>query len=203
MKTKMLAKLFGLGVGMLLVANSAYAEGDIAAGKIKFASCIGCHGLPGYANVYPRYNVPKLGGQHADYIVSSLKAYASGERKHASMQGNARGLQAQDIEDIAVYLNQLEFVVNEITITGDPDVGKEKATACGGCHGADGNSLVPGYPRLAGQYESYLVKALKQYKDGGRNNPIMSGMVAALSEDDFVDIAAYYAVQTHGLRIIE
>ena len=59
--------------------------------------------------------------------------------------------------------------------------------------GADGNSIMPMYPRLAGQYADYMVNAMKDYKSGARSNPIMAPMVATLSEQDMEDLAAYYA----------
>jgi len=79
---------------------------------------------------------------------------------------------------------------------GDASAGKTKAAVCGACHGADGNSPTDGFPKLAGQHASYLLKQLKDYKDGTRSNAIMTGQVAALSEQDMADMAAYYAGQT-------
>ncbi|PCI61588.1 MAG: cytochrome c4 [Gammaproteobacteria bacterium] len=73
--------------------------------------------------------------------------------------------------------------------------GKNKAAACASCHGADGNSLVTMYPKLAGQNAHYLIKQLKDFKDGSRKNAIMAGMAAALSEQDRIDIANYFAAQ--------
>lgn len=78
---------------------------------------------------------------------------------------------------------------------GNPTAGKEKATACAGCHGPDGNSTSPQFPRLAGQYPDYLVQALKEYQTGERSNPIMKGMAASLSPEDMADVAAYFSSQ--------
>ncbi|HDP89975.1 MAG TPA: cytochrome c [Thioalkalivibrio sp.] len=78
---------------------------------------------------------------------------------------------------------------------GDPMAGRDKSQTCQACHGADGNNDNPMYPKLAGQYESYLLRALLDYKSGDRNNAIMAGMVAGLSEQDMADLAAYYARQ--------
>lgn len=78
---------------------------------------------------------------------------------------------------------------------GDPVAGESKAQACFACHGQDGNGISADYPRLAGQYESYMTKALMDYKSGARTNPIMAGMVATLSEEDMEDISAYYAAK--------
>lgn len=84
---------------------------------------------------------------------------------------------------------------------GDPVKGKEKSAMCAACHGADGNSASAEFPRLAGQYESYLVRVLADYKSGRRKNPIMMGMSAALSKEDMADIAAYFAAQK-GLTVV-
>jgi cytochrome c553 len=83
---------------------SAQAAGDAVAGKIKTYACQGCHGIPGTKTAFPElYSVPKLGGQHAPYIVSALKAYKAGQRNHSTMQANASTLSDQDMEDIAAY----------------------------------------------------------------------------------------------------
>jgi cytochrome c553 len=79
---------------------------------------------------------------------------------------------------------------------GDIEAGKQKSTACAACHGADGNSVNPEWPKLAGQSEKYLIKQLKDYKDEKRVNPLMSGQVAALSEQDMEDLAAYFSSQS-------
>lgn len=76
---------------------------------------------------------------------------------------------------------------------GDDAAGQGKAAACGACHGMDGNSSDPQYPKLAGQSEQYIVQQLSNFKAGKRQNPIMMGMAAALSEQDMHDIGAYFA----------
>lgn len=95
-----------LGVSLGLAATAAQAAGDPAAGARKAATCLGCHSVPGYRNAYPSYHVPKLGGQHADYLVAALKAYRSGDRKHTTMQAQAAALSDQDMADIAAYFAQ-------------------------------------------------------------------------------------------------
>lgn len=79
---------------------------------------------------------------------------------------------------------------------GDPQAGKEKSQVCAGCHGVDGNPTVTANPRLAGQYESYLLQALKEYKNGERQDMLMGGMVANLSVQDMKDLAAWFSSQT-------
>ena len=78
---------------------------------------------------------------------------------------------------------------------GNISAGKEKASACVSCHGDNGNSLVPAFPKLAQQHSSYLVKQLQVFKSGARNNPLMSPIAMGLTDDDMEDIAAYYAEQ--------
>lgn len=78
----------------------------------------------------------------------------------------------------------------------DIEAGKAKTALCAGCHGPDGNSLNAIWPRLAGQHASYLVKQLRDFKSGKRVDPTMQGMVAALTDEDMVNISAYYETQT-------
>jgi len=78
----------------------------------------------------------------------------------------------------------------------DAAAGKDKAAACGGCHMPDGNSVVPTFPKLAGQGASYIAKQLKDFKaNTKRQDPVMLGMATPLSEQDAADIAAYFASQ--------
>jgi cytochrome c553 len=79
---------------------------------------------------------------------------------------------------------------------GNVAAGKSKAMMCAACHGADGNSPSDMFPKLAGQGEAYLVKQLTEFKSGVRSNAVMAPMVAALSEQDMADIAAYYSSKT-------
>ncbi|GAA5181540.1 hypothetical protein GCM10025771_28700 [Niveibacterium umoris] len=83
---------------------------------------------------------------------------------------------------------------------GDAIKGKEKSAMCAACHGADGNSASPDFPKLAGQHEDYIVRALTDYKAGKRKNPIMMGMAAPLTKEDVADVAAYFSAQK-GLNI--
>ncbi len=77
--------------------------------------------------------------------------------------------------------------------SGNAANGKTKAAACFACHGTDGNAVDPQYPRLAGQYNAYIQQVLHEYKSGGRDNPIMKGMVSTLSDQDIEDVAAYFS----------
>lgn len=88
------------------------------------------------------------------------------------------------------------------SISGDAEAGKAKSATCAACHSADGNSVIPANPKLAGQSAEYLFKQLQDFKLGvssggkeGRPNAIMGGMVAALSEQDMKDLAVYFSSQ--------
>ena len=82
---------------------------------------------------------------------------------------------------------------------GDPVRGAELAKTCASCHGLEGVSAAPNFPILAGQYADYIVRALKDYKSGERDNAIMKGFAAGLSDQDMQDLAAWFASQNGGL----
>jgi cytochrome c553 len=89
-----------------------------------------------------------------------------------------------------------EAVASTPAKPGDAAAGQTKAAVCGACHGADGNSTDPQYPKLAGQHASYIVRQLTSFKGGKRQNPIMLGMASPLSEQDMRDVAAYFSSKT-------
>jgi cytochrome c553 len=105
---------------------------------------------------------------------------------------------------LTLFLSSQAYATSSITSTeGDAEKGKEIAAGvCAGCHNADGNSIIPNNPILAGQIATYTAKQLMNFKEGEdgkpakRVNAIMAPMVAALSDDDMKDLAAYYAQQT-------
>lgn len=84
----------------------------------------------------------------------------------------------------------------EVLKPGDATAGQAKAAVCGACHGMDGNSSNPQFPKLAGQSAQYIVLQLTSFKSGKRANPIMSGMAASLSEQDMRNVGAYFASKT-------
>ena len=91
---------------------------------------------------------------------------------------------------ILIFITSLNILA-----TGDPVIGKAKAIICGSCHGIDGNSLVPTFPKLAGQGEKYLLKQLRDFKSGARKDAVMTSMTAILTDEDLVNIASFYASQ--------
>ncbi len=179
-------------------------KGDAAVGKTKNAMCIGCHGIPGYQASFPEvYKVPKISGQGAKYIVSSLNAYKKGERKHPTMRGIAESLSDQDMADLAAYYS-MHGVVEGATLAAKPS--KEPSpqvaallqkAACISCHGENfAKPISPDYPKIAGQYTDYLYVSLKAYKTEnnpniGRSNGVMAGMVKQFSNNELKEISKY------------
>jgi cytochrome c553 len=177
----------------------AHSAGDFARGKELSYTCLGCHGIPDYKNVYPTYSVPELGGQHPGYIIAALKEYKSGERSHATMHQQAASLSDQDIEDIAAY-----FGSDTLKATAAP-VGEAPAQValCGSCHGKNGVGITDDYPDLAGQHADYLARALEEYKHGDRKNAIMPNFANPLTEQDIREIAAYFSKQNPPLHTVK
>jgi cytochrome c553 len=89
----------------------------------------------------------------------------------------------------------ISFSSLPVQAAGDPVAGKEKASQCASCHGADGNSINPEWPKLAGQHADYLVKQLQYFEQGERENVTMKPMASVLDAQGRVDVSAYYASQ--------
>lgn len=83
---------------------------------------------------------------------------------------------------------------------GSIEAGKQKSLTCSACHGADGNSVNPEWPSLAGQNSRYTVQQIQAYQSGQRQNVLMSGMAMGLSDQDMEDLAAFYQAQPVILR---
>lgn len=95
----------------------------------------------------------------------------------------------------AVLVGASVLMFSSQAVAGNPDRGKEKSAVCAACHGETGTSPVPDFPNIGGQHEQYLYRALLDYKLGNRQDPIMVGQVAALTRQDMLDLAAYFASQ--------
>ena len=144
--------------------SAAYAAGDAESGKELAYTCLGCHGIESYKNVYPTYSVPELLGQHPEYLTAALKEYRSGERSHITMHMQAMSLSDQDIDDIALYL------AGPVLKSGTPAVGTPPAKVaqlCVSCHGADGVGITGDFPTLAGQHAHN-----EQHPGAGRSDPL-------------------------------
>lgn len=186
---KALLTLFALAAACTFTQAQEAKAGDAKRGAGKVAMCIGCHSIVGYQASFPEvYKVPKIAGQGAKYIVSSLQAYQKGDRKHPSMRAIAGSLTDEDMADLGAYYEQQGHVEGTAPLADQlatplPDALKDRLQACTACHGANfSKPLDASYPRLAGQHADYLYAALKSYAVDnnphvGRANPTMRSQV--------------------------
>ena len=185
-----------LAVGSTSVmAQESALKGDPQRGKALSYTCLGCHGIDGYKNAYPNYSVPELEGQHPEYLEAALKEYRDGDRAHLTMHSQASTLSDQDVADVVSY-----FAGKTLTPDAKPQgTVPPAAQLCTSCHGANGVGITPQYPTLAGQHPDYIVRALQEYKKGGRKNPIMAGMAAQVKDEDMAVIADDFSKQRPSL----
>lgn len=165
------------------------APGNQTAGKAAAAACAGCHGEQG-VSAHPA--TPSLAGQDAQYFAAAIAAYKSGSRSDEVMKGLAASLDDTVVRDLAAYYANLQ--------PQPPNVRKPLTTVewtqrCDRCHGVNGNSTDPRMAALAGQRADYLEAVLHAYRTGARKSPQMAAMSDVLTEDDVVNLAAYYASQ--------
>ena len=104
---------------------------------------------------------------------------------------------------IRVATSLLVVISLQAVAEGDATAGQAKSAICAACHGADGNSAVPNWPKLAGQHTAYLERQTALIKSGDRSVPEMMGIVAGMSEQDLRDIAAYFSSQTSNGGVAE
>jgi cytochrome c553 len=193
----------GVTVGLASIAAAAalaqqpQPTGDAQRGQEVASTCLGCHGIEGYRNAYPDYAVPRLAGQHAEYLQAALKEYRSDARQYPTMHLQALSLSDQQIADAAAYLASKPLVT--VSSASAPQI-PQPAIVCASCHGKDGIGVTPMYPSLAGQHASYLARAIQEYQTGYRKNPIMNGMVASLKPADITAIADYFSSLKPGLH---
>ncbi len=188
-----------LAAGLLISLNT-FADGSIEAGQKKAATCAACHGNDGNS-LNPEW--PSLAGQHATYIVRTLKAFKSGDRQNVLMAGQVSALDDQDMEDLAAYFEAQtpvrrtadpELVAHgeRLYRGGDLDRG---ISACIACHGPEGRGNKPAaFPALASQHATYTTNQLKAYASGNRKsdpNQIMRSIASLLNDDDIAAVASY------------
>ena len=177
---------------LALVSFAAQADGDIARGAKLAYTCLGCHGIENYKNAYPKYSVPKLGGQNQDYIVAALAEYKAGARWHPTMRGYATELSDQDRADLAAWFNVAAAKVTSTEPVGTPP---GQAATCVACHGKSGVGTMDEYPNLAGQHADYIAQALNDYRLGKRKNALMQPFAQQLSQDDIHALAKFFSAQ--------
>jgi cytochrome c553 len=174
-------------------AKPASAKPDpLSAGKAAAAGCAGCHGDTGITKIP---GMPSLIGLDPKYLVASLNAYKSGQRKHDMMKTLVSALSDADVNNIALFYALQKPGKAQTPSPGDQVAGKAAAAACAGCHGEGGVSANPATPGLAGQDAQYFAAAMRAYKDGSRSDATMKGLAAAVDDNTIKNLAAYYANQ--------
>jgi cytochrome c553 len=169
----------------------------LEAGKAAAAGCRKCHG-DNFISHKP--GVPSLVGFETKYFVETLKAYKEGDRKvdekNEDMNKALEPMSDKDLLNVAIYIGlQKENLTRaETPVEGNAAaINKEKLTACVKCHGEDGIGTSVATPSLAGQDATYMLKALRSYKDGSRDDEVMSPRAKKLGDDEMKDFIAYYA----------
>jgi cytochrome c553 len=192
MKMHTAGKTLIAAIAFALLTPAVQADESAARGRKLAYSCMGCHGIENYKNAYPKYSVPKLGGQNSAYMMAALEEYAAGARWHPTMKSQANTLAAQDRADLAAWFTSTAPIPSGGKQVGTPPAA---AAACGACHGSDGLGTLDEYPNLAGQHADYLAQALNDYRLGKRKNPIMSTFAQQLTPKDIEALADYFSKQ--------
>jgi len=160
-------------------------------GKELSKSCAACHGKDGNTSVG---GVPRLAGQHPQYIIKATKSYHDGTRTMPSMHAKLDTLSAADMENIAIY-----FALNEPKSSSAKTVNSHEGTqfisACVKCHGASGSGDDLSVPNLAGQNVQYLNTVIKSYRDNVRDHKVMHQALAGLKDSEINKIATYFATK--------
>ena len=169
-----------------------FDKATVAVGQSSSRHCDSCHGADGNST---RAGVPSLAGLQPEYFIKALNAYFSGERSDPIMSVFKESLDKQEIKTMAAYYASQPRGKTRFLSRGKGEAGKSKSGACSGCHGADGNSINPAIPSLAGQNGPYLENVLLAYRNGQRKNSMMQAAVTSLQPKDLRDLAAYFASQ--------
>ncbi|MCI0505122.1 MAG: c-type cytochrome [Gammaproteobacteria bacterium] len=154
--------------------------------------CMGCHGKDGNSRIAGN---PNLSGFNPAHLAAAINQYQTGARQHALMKSFVDGLNAQEAELISIYFASQEPKPTSNTGKGKAQNAKDIVGGCEACHGAKGVGTSK-TPSLAGQDATYLVAAITAYKNKLRGNSEMQNAIAALSSQDFKNLAAYFAAQT-------
>ncbi len=159
--------------------------------------CVKCHGETGHST---RAGRPSITANDPEYFVTSMQAYADGSRGYKMMKKFVSKLDKATIEEMALFFSMQEPVQTEIQGIGDVSAGRRLSEDCEKCHGEDGNAQKASVPTLAGQDTKYFIKVMNHYQMGMRQHEKMSEAVEALSEQDIIDLAAYFAAEKPHLR---
>jgi cytochrome c553 len=216
MKRAFLPFVSSVLVAMLAVSSLAHAaeakKPDAAKGEALFSNgdaargipaCVSCHGAAGNSTIAQN---PKLAAQHEAYIVKQLNDFKGTDRNNAVMSPIAKALTAEEINNIAAYVNAQSIKPGAAKNKDTVELGKkifragiaEKSVpACAGCHSPDGAGIPAQFPRIGSQHQEYLAAQLTNFRSGARkNSPQMTTIAKRLSDDEIQAVADYIA----GLR---
>lgn len=165
---------------------------NVKTGSVIASRCNSCHGTN--RSTSKNELIPELAAMPPEYFIPSLKSYFGGKRKHDVMKIFS-SLKDSEIRQLAAYYAVQPPLNHPRPGKGNAKAGELAAGACAGCHSIDGNALNPEIPSLAGQPAEYLIKAMKDYRDGHRNDPLMADAVRKMQDESIANLAAYYASQ--------
>ncbi len=173
-------------------------DDPVAAGKAASAPCARCHGDNGVSH---KEGVPSLVGINPKYLFETMQAYKQGDRpvddKNADMKKALDALSDQDLKRVALYYALQSDNLTRAQTPSPPvaPIAKDALAVCAKCHGETGVSSSAATPSLAGQDASYMIKALRAYKDGTRDDDTMSPKAKKLDDVEMANFAAYFAAQ--------
>ena len=169
------------------------SQDAIDAGASIASGCNNCHGENRRTN--ENELTPVLAAMTPEYFINSLKSYFNGKRNHRVMKIFRTSIKESEIKQLAAYYAVQKPLKLSFPGTGNVKAGEQEAGMCAGCHSIDGNALNPNNPSLAGQPADYLVKAMKDYRDGRRSDPMMTNALNNMQDETIANLAAYYASQ--------
>jgi cytochrome c553 len=197
MKNVLMIAVLGMVMSM---STLVMAAGNAGAGKKKAAVCAACHGADGNS---PSDAFPKLAGQHEGYIVKQLVAFKSGDRQNALMAPMVANLTEQDMADLGAYFASQKTapgaVSEELVEAGEKlyrGGNKESGVpACMACHGPNGSGMAAAnWPKLSGQYNTYVETQLRAFASGERSNDpnsMMRDIASRMSDAEIKAVSAY------------
>jgi cytochrome c553 len=203
--TGLLLGLLALGLPFAAIAvegdsagtrpSASDPPGNATRGKALAEICLTCHAAGGAPAGDPPVPPPHLRHQRASSIFYALHDYKSGRRQSDIMGPLVEDLTDQQMRDLAAYLAGPPLDHPPTAKLADDPIHKETSRRCDLCHGETGMGEMQGIPLLTGQEQTYLERALAEYRDGRRTDPTMQAVARALPPERDADFAHYYAVQ--------
>lgn len=182
-------RFLAIALGGLTLAGGlvqpAFAQ-DLEAGRKVANMCRTCHGIDGFAQIPI---APHIGGEPEAYLEGQLLAFKTGTRQHEMMTVVTAGLSEQQIADVAAWYASHTAVATLKAGVNEADAPE----TCVACHGADGISLLPEAPNLAGEVNIYIDTQLKAFRLGKRQHDIMSGIASDMTDAEIREVADWYA----------